>query len=74
MPGDQTSRSQEVHRVYDLCVRPIEDAHAGEYVLVTPDGEPIFAPTFEGIVRRAHERASPGNFIFRVGSVTLGRV
>jgi hypothetical protein len=71
---NQGSQVQEARRVYDLHVKPIEDAHVGEYALVAPDGRVTFALTLEDVMRRAHERASPDNFIFRVGRITLGRV
>ena len=74
MSRERNRQSQEAHRVYDLHVRPTEQAHGGEYVLVTPDAQVIFAPTLEEVMRRAHERASPDNFIFRVGDVVLGRL
>ncbi len=74
MVMDDVSRSQEADRVDDLHVRPIDDAHVGEYALVTPDGQVTFALTLEDVMRRAHERAHPVNFVFKVGSLTLGRV
>lgn len=72
MVGDENPRNQEAHRVYDLHVKPIEHVHTGEYVLVTPDGQLILALTLEDVMRWAHERANPDNFIFKVGDVALG--
>ena len=74
MVRERASRSQEARRVYDLRVRPIEHAHRGEYALITPDGQTIFAPTLEDVMRRAHERAHRDNLIFKVGDVALGRL
>ena len=74
MARDRVSQRQEARRVYDLHVKPVERAHAGEHVLVTPDGQSTFAPTFEEVMRRAHQQADQRNFIFKVGTMVLGRV
>ena len=70
-PGSQPP---DAHRVNDPHVRPLEQAHKGEYALVTPDGRAVFAPTLLDVMQRAHERANPGNYIFKVGDVALGRL
>jgi len=62
------SDSERAHQVYDAHVK----GHQGEYALVTPDGQVIFAPTLVEVMQRAHERPSPDNFIFKVGDVALG--
>ena len=74
MGRDQASQSQEAHRVYDQHVKPVEEAHEGEYALVTPDGQVMFAPTLVDIMKLGQERASRDNFIFKVGDVALGKV
>lgn len=74
MVRDRDSEGQDPRQVYDRHVRPVEHAHQDEYALVTPDGETIFAPTLVEIFRRAHERSHPGNYIFKVGDVALGKV
>lgn len=74
MVRNRTSQNQEAHRIYDLHVKPIEHAHKGEYALVTADGQVVFAPTLEDVMLRAHERANPDNYIFKVGDVALGKI
>jgi hypothetical protein len=70
----QDSTGQEARRMYDEHVKPVEQNHRDEYALVTPDGETFFAPTLVDIFKRAHERSNPGNYIFKVGEVALGKI
>jgi hypothetical protein len=53
--------------VYEQYVKPIEQNHLNEYVLVRPDGEMFFAPTMLDAVKKAHELGHPDNCLFKVG-------
>ncbi len=72
MARGRNAQSEHAHRVYDLYVKPVEQTHQGQYVLVTPDGQTIFAPTLVEVMQRAHQRPSPDNYIFKVGEIALG--
>ena len=72
MVRGRKSGVRDAHRVYDRHVKPVEHEHAGEYALVTPDGQTYFASTLVEILMRAHERPSVENAIFKVGDVALG--
>lgn len=74
MVSKQNTDTHEAHQVYDRHVKPTEDDHRGEYVLVTPDGETVFAPTLAKVFQYAHERSNPSNYIFKVGDVALGKI
>jgi hypothetical protein len=74
MSRDQKMDTQAAHAIYDRHIKPVEHEHAGEYALVTPDGQTYFAPTLADIMIRAHERSDARNAIFKVGDVVLGRV
>ena len=74
MVRDQKSETREAHQVYNLHVKPVEHIHEGEYVVVMPDGQMIFAPTLVEVMQRAQAQASPANFIFKVGDVVVGNL
>ena len=74
MANRKDSSSQEARRIYDLHVKPVEQAHRGEYALVTPDGTVVFAPSLVDVMKRAHEQRHLGNFIFKVGDMALGKI
>jgi hypothetical protein len=55
------------NRMYDQHVKPVEAAHLGEYALVTPDGEVVFAPTLLELAEIAQRMANNENFLYKVG-------
>jgi len=74
MTREPNSETQAAHAVYDRHVKPVAHEHMGEYALVTPDGQTIFAPTLVDIMLRAHERPSAEHAIFKVGDIVLGKL
>ncbi len=73
--GDERALSNEdMDRVYRQYVTPFEQAHTGEYVLVTPDGRTVLAPTLLKIAQQAHRAPSKDNCIFKVGEKVIGRL
>jgi hypothetical protein len=74
MTRDPHSETQAARAVYDRHVKPIEHEHVGEYALVTPDGQTIFAPTLVDIMVRAHEQPNAENAIYKVGDIVLGKL
>jgi len=56
-----------MQKIYDRYVKPVEQEHLGEFVLVTPDGEMIFATDSSELVRKTEHVTGEGNCIFRVG-------
>jgi len=45
-----------------------------QYVLVTPAGQTLFAPTLLDAVRQASKMPSKDNFIFKVGQKSVGTI
>jgi hypothetical protein len=61
-------------RVYEQDVKPVEQVHLGEYVLVTPDGEMYLAPTqSELVLKTAHIRGGD-NCLFKVGEIAATKI
>ena len=56
-------------RVYEQYVKPVEQDHLGEYVLVTPAGEMIFASSQAELVERTGHIRGTDNRLFTVGEV-----
>ena len=67
MSVEQRYGVAKMQEIYDRYVRPVEQEHLGEFVLVTADGEMIFAADSSELVRKTEHVTSEGNCIFRVG-------
>ena len=59
MSAIQSESVARLNRIYEQYVKPVEDLHPGEYVLVRPDGEMTFGESMLDVVRRAHDVAHP---------------
>ncbi len=63
-----------LNRIYEQYVKPVEQDHPDEYVLVKPDGEMIFAPSMLDLVKKAHQVAHPDNCLFKVGEIAAAKI
>ena len=59
-----------LNRVYVQHVRPVEQAHQGEYVLVRPGGEMIFAASMPELFEKTDQMDHWDNCIFKVGDIS----
>jgi hypothetical protein len=66
MPSDNEWK-QQGDKLYEQYGRPLEAEHWGEYVVITPDGRTLLAPTFADAVARSSDEFGGGNFVFKVG-------
>jgi hypothetical protein len=60
-------RKQQSDRLYEQYGRPLEGEHWGEFVVITPDGRTLLAPTPIDAVLKGRDAFGPGNFVFKVG-------
>ena len=74
MDDERALSNEAMDRVYQQYVKPLEQAHTGEYVLVTPDGRTVLAPTLLEIAQQAPQAPSKDNCIFKVGEKVIGRL
>jgi len=64
----------QAERVYEQYVKPLEQAHQDEFVLVASDGQIIFAPTLLALAEKAQKTPSKDNFLFKVGDKVIGHL
>ena len=74
MPREQRPSAALADRIYEQHVRPLEAAHMGEYALVTADGLVVLIPTLVEAAWRAAQAPSKKNFIFKVGTKSVGKL
>jgi hypothetical protein len=74
MPRDQRSPAGIADRIYEQHVKPLEPAHMGEYALVTADRQVVLMPTLVEAAWRAAQAPSKKNFIFKVGTKSVGKL
>jgi hypothetical protein len=67
----QVDLLQQSDQLYALYVKPLEQAHTGEYVAVAPDGRLVIASTLPDVMEKAGQALPSGNFLFRVGDVAV---
>lgn len=64
---------EETAAIYDRYAKPLEAEHPGQYVAVSPRGEVLVGPTLLEVAQRGHAAFGPGNYLFRIGTRTVGR-
>lgn len=71
------NRGAELERQYDDLYerygKPLETAHRGEYLAVSPDGRTLTAPTLLEVTERAEMELGTGNFIYKIGFPAVGK-
>lgn len=65
---------QTYNSVYRQYVQPLEAEHNGQFVAVSPDGELLFGDSLVEVTKQASEQFHKGNFLFKVGSRTIGGI
>lgn len=74
MATEQTSGRSDPESIYDRYVKPLEREHEDEFVLVTPAGQTVLAPTLLEAVKLASKMPSKANFVFKVGHKSVGTI
>ncbi len=69
---EQTPARPDPDRVYETYVKPLEQDHKDEFVLVTATGQTVLASSLLDAVRHASKMPSKDNIIFKVGQKTVG--
>jgi hypothetical protein len=67
----------ELERLYDELYKrygkPLEHAHRGEYLAISPEGQTILGSTLIEVAQEATARFGQGNFIYKVGEKSVGK-
>lgn len=71
--SQQQALLAEAHRLYEIHGKPLEEEHHGEFVAIARDGRKVLGETSLGVLERARAELGPGNFVFKIGEVTLGK-
>jgi len=69
---DQQRKLQASAR-YERYGKPLEVAHRGQYVAISPSGETVLAPSVLEVVEKASEAFGPGSFVFKLGAKAVWR-
>jgi hypothetical protein len=64
---------QKGNRLYERYAKPFEEEHAGKYIAVSPKGEVVLGDTMLEVAQKATDRFGRGNFVFKLGSRTVGK-
>src|SRR5262249_55405264 len=70
-PDDLERRYDEFYERYG---RPLEDAHSGEFLAVSPRGETVLSLTRLDVAQRAKAKFGPGCFLYKIGERSVGRI
>lgn len=73
MPGSEEDAGARLDRMYEQYVKPVEQDHLGEYVVVTSAGEMYFAQTQSELVRKTMHLREGGNCLYKVGEIAASR-
>ncbi len=73
MTATDQERKLQAHALYERYGRPLELAHQGQYVAISPSGETVLAPSVLEVVEKASEAFGPGSFVFKLGAKAVWR-
>lgn len=57
----------QAEALYEQYGKPLEGTHAGQYVVIAPDGRTVIAPTLVAAAQAAAATLGRGNFAFKIG-------
>jgi hypothetical protein len=72
MAAPEVPSQAEMDAVYDRYAKPLEADHLGQYVAVSPRGEVVVGADFLDVAQRARTAFGAGNFLFRLGTRSVG--
>jgi hypothetical protein len=65
-------RRKTAHALYEPYGKPLEQEHTGEYVAISTSGKTIMGTSLPQVVTNALKELGKGNFVFKIGSRTVG--
>jgi len=72
--GSEEDAGARLDRMYEQYVKPVEQDHLGEYVVVTPAGEMYFAQTQSELVKKTMHLREGGNCLYKVGEIAATKI
>jgi hypothetical protein len=65
-------RRKTAQALYEQYGKPLEREHTGEYVVISHSGKTIIGKTLTEVMANAIERFGNGQFVFKIGSQSVG--
>ena len=65
-------RQKTARALYEQFGKPLEATHTGEYVVISDNGKTIVGKTLSAAMANAIEAFGKGQFVFKIGSRTVG--
>ena len=73
MAAAKVPKLEDSDMLYEQYGKPLEAQHRGEYLAVSPHGDTLIGPDLDELIDKAVEKLGPGNFIFKIGDVAVGK-
>ena len=70
---EQAELKRRGEQLYKRYAKPLEAAHSGEFIAISPNGQTIIGKTMIEAAKRAAEEFGRGNFIFKLGPRSVGK-
>ena len=65
-------RQKTARVLYEQFGKPLEATHTGEYVVISGSGKTMVGKSLTEVLSNAIEAFGKGNFVFKIGSRTVG--
>jgi hypothetical protein len=73
MTANNEQLKKQADALYEQYAKPLEEAHQGAYVAVSPDGKTVLGATLLEVSKQAKQAFGPGSFVFKVGEKAVGK-
>ncbi len=70
---DEDTVDRLYDELYEAYGKPLEAAHRGEYLAISPEGKTMLGPTMREVTQRALAAFGPGIFLYKVGEPAVGK-
>lgn len=65
---------KNVDKLYEKYGRPLEEQHWGEFLGISREGKTVLGKTLLEVAQKAVKILGPGNFLFKVGEKSVGKL
>ena len=68
MQAKQKQLHRQAETLHEQYGKPLEESHWGEYVVISPEGKTVIAPTLVAAAQAAAATLGRGNYAFKIGA------
>ncbi len=72
-PQDPKKLEQLSDKLYKKYGKPLEKEHWGKFLAVSQKGKTVLGADLLEVAQKAAKTFGPGNFIFKVGEIAVGK-